>query len=160
MKHGRGSIGALVALALVTTGRLEAKDEATSKDLVPMEVVEAVMCKKVTKAGVELQAVEPTDQFSTSEKQVVNVVRFRHVLKVHTVKWRWYDPDGKLYVESADLPVTPTGKYHRLFCATHRILVSGERAMLHPGTWKAVVYLDGSPVSTSNFTLAASRSSP
>jgi hypothetical protein len=152
--------GMPLVLALAGTSSLEAKDKATTRDLNPMAVVQAVTCKSVTRAADRIEPVEPTDQFWTSDRQVVSVVSFEHVLKSHTVRWRWYDPQERLYVESADLAVTPTGKYHRTFVGTHRILVAGERAMLHPGIWKVVVYLNGGIAATSEFALAAPRSGP
>jgi len=149
-----------MAVWVWSAGVAAARAETTAKDLVPMEVLGLVTCKGLNKTADRIDPVQPTEQFWTTDKQVVSIVRFQHVLKQHAVRWRWYGPDGKLYVESADLPVTPTGKYHRLFYGTHRVLVAGERAMLYTGQWKVVVYLNGAVAATGSFTLAVPRSAP
>jgi hypothetical protein len=145
---GRG-----VWLLLAVAWSAEAQ-KSRDKDVLPMRVVEAVTCRTVTDGGELLQAVDPADRFLTSEKQVASYVRFQHVFKPHRLQWKWYDPDGKLYTQSSELPVTLSGKYHEYYTGTHAILVQGERAMLLPGEWRVVVFLDGVIATSTSFTLS------
>lgn len=147
-------------LMLMTALFAEAKAPERDKDVLPMSVTEAVLCRDLQRTSEELKAVDPGDRFSTSAVQVVSLVRFQHVLKPHKLRWRWYDPQGNLYLESEELEVAPAGKYHKAYSGSHAILIQGERAMMLPGAWKVVAYLDGAVASTTGFVLSAEKVTP
>jgi hypothetical protein len=136
-----------------------AKKES-GRDVLPMRVVQAVTCKSVRDAGELLEPVDVGKTFLTADKQVTSFVRFQHVLKPHKIQWRWYDPEGKLYTQSSELPVTLRGKYHEFFTGAHSILIQGEKATLLPGQWKVVVVLDGVIAASMEFTLSSREVAP
>ncbi len=129
------------------------KKRKNSKTVLPMTVVEAVVCEKIEEIGGMLRPVAVAEKFPTDIQRLHGYIRFQHILRAHKLRWRWYDPDGKLYTESSDLVVKPTGKYHKTFTASHPVVVRGERAMLKPGRWKLVIYLDDAVVATKGFEL-------
>ena len=146
-----------VVLIVVAGGEAASakSDKESNKDVLPMRVLEAVTCRSVQDGAELLEAVNPAETFSTSEKQVTSFVRFQHVFKPHKIQWRWYDPDGKLYTQSSELAVTLNGKYHEYFTGAHSILIQGEKAAGLPGQWKVVVFLDGVIAGSTNFTLTS-----
>jgi hypothetical protein len=123
-------------------------------------VAEAVTCAETRcpepcRGGALLEPVDPRTRFSAEEPRVTAFVRLRHVIGPHVLRWRWYDPLGALYMESAELSVTPAGQYHETFTGAHAIRLRAERASLLAGAWQAVVLLDGAAVATLKFTLSS-----
>jgi hypothetical protein len=150
---GPGWPGIGLALVVLCLGARAEARKKSEEGVLPMRVVEVATSRGVRETGGVLEPVERSDRFATTDRHVTAFVRFEHVLKAHRLQWRWYDPDGKLYTQSSDLLVTPTGRYHETYTGAHSILLDGERAMLLPGTWKVVVFLDGVIAASTDFML-------
>ncbi len=125
------------------------------EDFVEMRIEQAAICSGLKKVEGITVPKDPGTFFSTRVRKLVSYIRFRHVMKRHTLQWKWYTPSDKLYVQSSEIDVVPTGKYHDFVTGAHEIVIRGETAMLSPGGWRVVIFRDGTMVKTLRFTLSS-----
>jgi hypothetical protein len=119
-----------------------------------------VLSKAIKYEGNQGIPVNPTATFSTDDTEAIASVKLKNLSEKHTLRWDWYDPDGKLYYSTGNSPIkVSSGRYLREATAWHKISIRGEKAARTPGDWKVNVYLDNEFIASKGFkiqpTLAA-----
>ncbi|MBW2311934.1 MAG: caspase family protein [Deltaproteobacteria bacterium] len=106
-------------------------------------IVEITLAKDVEDKGTFAIPVNPTTTFTTDDPQVVSFIEYENLSGRHTLRWEWYDPEGKLYQRTGNYPIRASrDKYIKQGAASHRISVKGNKAATLPGDWQVKVYLD------------------
>jgi hypothetical protein len=111
----------------------------------------AVVAADVGDAEHDFQPIGEAEGFSAEAPDVVAWVRVKNISKVCSLRWLWYDPDGKLYYDSDDTIVQPTGAYHPYVTAWYLLPVAGSLAADLPGAWRVVIQLNGSELAALRF---------
>ncbi|MBI4746296.1 MAG: caspase family protein [Deltaproteobacteria bacterium] len=114
-------------------------------------LADAMLAKDVIKGVTGAVPVEMTGTFTTEDPQVVTWIRLEEVVGIHTIRWDWYNPDGRLYSTTGNYQVNRDGKYRPSQASWHRIAISGEKAASFPGRWEVRVFLDDKPVASREF---------
>ncbi|MBI2567590.1 MAG: hypothetical protein HYV63_11210 [Candidatus Schekmanbacteria bacterium] len=126
--------------------------------LVPMKLVESFLTADVAQeANLAPRFGAPTETFTASTTEAIAVVAFENVMARHAVAFKWYHPDGDLYLDSGQTTIQPTGPYHRKGMVWHGMNIAGERASRLHGRWKVVVTLDEAVIATKSFEIGAAR---
>ncbi|MBI2567218.1 MAG: hypothetical protein HYV63_09335 [Candidatus Schekmanbacteria bacterium] len=153
------TLGLLVLAGCAAAGSKAGRSGKPSEKFIPMQLQRSFFCESVTREGAgEPRPSADLSSIATSAKQVVSVVELANVLDKHTVRFKWYDPDGELYLDSDDSPLIPPGEFHRRLVVWHPMRIAGEKASALPGKWKVVVTLDTAIVATRELTLTARSS--
>lgn len=118
-----------------------------------VEFDRAVMAKDVDvkREGKTSRPVDTTDTFTTEDATAVMWVKLRDIEGPHTLRWEWYDPQGRLYYTTDDYRINRDGRLRRFHIAWHRIAIKGDKAETLPGIWTVKVFLDGKVVATRSF---------
>jgi caspase domain-containing protein len=115
------------------------------------------LSKGIDKKGIEAVPREPTTTFTTEDPEAIALVRLKNLSGLHSMRWDWYAPNGELYYETEDFPVDAAeGKYRKEVAVWHRITISGDKAVNHPGDWEVKAFMDGTLVSSLRFALKMS----
>ena len=118
-----------------------------------------VLSKAIKYEGNQGVPVNPTVTFSTDDTEAIASVKLKNLSGKHTLRWDWYDPNGKLYYSTGNSPIKVSkGKYLREATAWHRISIRGEQAARTPGDWKVQVYLDKEFIASKGFKIQPSVS--
>ena len=75
------------------------------------------------------------------------------VVGAHTVRYRWFDPEGNLYLDSGPVALNPGGEYRPRATVSASMPIAGAPAAWLPGEWKVAVEYDGEPLTTQRFDL-------
>ncbi|HOO53558.1 MAG TPA: HEAT repeat domain-containing protein [Methanothrix sp.] len=113
--------------------------------------LDSALSRGISQGAEETIPTDITDRFSTEDGSVFSSVKIGPVYGTHTVAWKWYSPDGSLYVDHEEpiIPETEGGDHW----AWSSILIKGRDAEDMPGDWRLDVTLDGSPLLTEKFYL-------
>jgi hypothetical protein len=133
------------------------KEEQTSFKVAPfppqnIRLQEALTCRNVSDDG-EYSGV--TTNFTTNDDRVYSWFWWEEASGKHTVEWRWYQPNGSLYL-SYDL------SWDTISCGYLTwgwIGIRGAQAEDHPGRWHVDMYLDGNKVTSLSFSINRAASS-
>ena len=118
------------------------------------------LSKAVKKQGDVSVPVEPTNTFSTNDKEAVALVAIKNLHYQIRLRWEWYSPDGNLYYTTGNVPVNiSTKKYVRKFSAWHVLTIKGDKAGDLPGAWTVKVYMDDEYLDIKGFDLIKSNKS-
>lgn len=112
---------------------------------------DATMARDVAKGKTTADPRETTEIFNTDDQQAVLWVKLGDLAGEHNLRWEWYDPRGKLYVNSGDYDLNTDGKQRPYNTSWHKIAIRDEKASSLPGKWQAKVFLDNKLVSTKAF---------
>ncbi|NYT02455.1 MAG: hypothetical protein GKC10_06845 [Methanosarcinales archaeon] len=135
---------AILLLALLLIGTVEA-------DPLFFPLSQHTMAKEI---GPYADPVHRSYTFSQDDAQAVSWLKIWRDRKPHTVEWRWYSPNGRVYyrsfgvVPAIDGPVGDWGS-----CIWSSIGIKGYEVALMPGTWKVDVIVDFRKVTTEYFTI-------
>lgn len=136
----------LLTAACVSTPKTERKPA--------FRVVETTLAKAVDDVGGQDLPLHPTTRFTTQDPAVIAHVSLADLSGTHRIHWKWYDPDGRLYLKSPEHVLgTPPDKYAATAAAWHKISLKGERAARLPGGWHVQIYLDEKLVTTRHFNI-------
>ena len=120
----------------------------------PFKIMGTTLAKGVEPAGDSAVPVQPTDEFSTLDRQVVASVKLKNLSGEHTIRWDWYDPIGELYYSTGDFPIQATpGKFSREANVWHKLSIQGDKAAEQPGKWELRVYVDDKFIEAKHFVL-------
>jgi hypothetical protein len=116
-----------------------------------IRLLDSALSRGISQGAEETIPTDITDRFSTEDGSVFSSVKIGPVYGTHTVAWKWYSPDGSLYVDHEEpiIPETEGGDHW----AWSSILIKGRDAEDMPGDWRLDVTLDGSPLLTEEFYL-------
>jgi hypothetical protein len=120
------------------------------------KIIRTTLSKGIETIGGVDVPVKSTTDFAADDAAVISHVAFADLDKTSRFQWKWYDPAGKLYVESRPYVFSvPSGKMVRDGSVWHQISVSDEKAMNLPGEWHVNIYMDGRLISSEKFRIAA-----
>ncbi|MBI2565614.1 MAG: hypothetical protein HYV63_01100 [Candidatus Schekmanbacteria bacterium] len=144
----------LAAIAVACAARAGTGSPPTAAPAAPQrdfEVSAVILAPDILGDG----SLAPKDRtrFGSRDPQVVCWLRAAPVTRAHTVSWKWYEPSGSLYAESAPLAVSASGAARDWAAVWHSLAVSGERASAIPGDWQVVVLVDGAVAAQKAFNL-------
>ncbi len=112
---------------------------------------EHTMTKMVSPDGVPQSR---TYTFTQNEVEAVSWLKVWRDQRVHTVEWRWYSPNMRVYKRSFGvIPAIdgPAGMWGS--CIWSGLKIKGEDVANLPGTWKVDVIVDFRKVLTEYFTI-------
>lgn len=110
------------------------------------------LCRDVTADGLG-SPVQIGDSFSTHDARAVVWLDLRDLAHAHTVRYRWFDPEGNLYLDSGPVALNPDGGYRPRATVSASMPIAGAPAAWLPGEWKVSVEYDGEPLTTQTFGL-------
>ena len=125
--------------------------------LIPRQTVEEpaavidrhVFAAEVVKAG---EWAEPGDEKNVFVKgkdgSVFSFLSLKNVEGEHSLAWKWYDPEGRLYRSPDPIPVGRPGQLFARYIAWDEIRVFEEK---DSGRWTVAVFLDGVLALTAHF---------
>ncbi|MBC2714108.1 MAG: caspase family protein [Desulfobacteraceae bacterium] len=97
----------------------------------------------VDQANPEKAFSNPKSDISTADPYVASVTEFKDLTGNHEIRWEWFDPEGNLYYNTGNHPVSSSGrKMAATGIAWHKISVKGDRAESLQGKWHVDVYMD------------------
>ena len=85
----------------------------------------------------------PKSDISNTDEYVASITEFKGLTGSHEIRWEWFDPQGKLYYDTGNHPVSASaGKMAADGIAWHKISVKGDRAESLEGKWHVDVYVN------------------
>ncbi len=85
----------------------------------------------------------PKSDISSSDDYAACVSEFKDLSGNHEIRWKWFDPEEKLYYDTGNQTVSASmGKAATDGIAWHKISVKGDRAESLPGKWHVDVYVN------------------
>lgn len=113
-----------------------------------------VLCHEVT-ADALGSPVQLGDDFTTHDARATVWLDLRDLAHAHTIRYRWFDPAGNLYLDSGPVALNPDGAYRPRATVSASMPIAGAAAAWLPGEWKVVVEYDGEILSTQPFQIEA-----
>jgi len=116
---------------------------------------DAKTCKDV-QASSPYDPIGVTTVFSPTDSISYTWLHFKDIWSSHTVKWKWYDPDGNFYTDCTYTIPNPSDygydywEWYKCWCG---IYIKGYSAAEKEGIWTVKVYLDGNHIETLNFNI-------
>ena len=110
------------------------------------------LCRDVTADGLG-SPVQIGAGFTTHDARAVVWLDLRDLAHAHTVRYRWFDPEGNLYLDSGPVALNPGGEYRPRATVSASMPIAGAPAAWLPGEWKVAVEYDGEPLTTQRFDL-------
>ena len=142
--------GVFLTLLLGGCAGLNALSESTKT---APQKVRIEMAKAIT--GQTLAPESPTTQFTATDPFAYAWVELHELSGQHSLRWRWYGPDGTLYADKiARHRIGEVGKRHSYVRSAHRIKINGDAAETMPGIWKVEAVMDGRPIAKQAFQIA------
>jgi hypothetical protein len=106
-------------------------------------ITETTLAQGLEDRGTRALPVNITHTFTTHDSEVVSFLTYQNLSGTHTLRWEWYDPEGRLYTATENYPLhSSPGYYIKEGSACHRISVKGAKAESLPGDWHVKIYLD------------------
>jgi hypothetical protein len=144
----KGTKSALIILAVLLAGGV---GQASHPLFFPLS--EHTMAKAV---GIYSEPLGRTYIFSTQDMQAVSWMNIWRDTRVHTVEWRWYYPEGRVYARSFSV-IPPMDSFWGNPAAPvwGCLKIKGHDVAQMPGTWKVDVIVDFRKILTEYFTIRA-----
>lgn len=118
----------------------------------PFRFVEAKLVKGIDKGVITATPLEPSTVFSTEDLEAIAYLKFENITGEYSLRWEWYDPNGKLYLSTGNYPLKiEDGKFQKEATVWHRLSIYGEKASHYPGNWQVKVYLDDKTIVSESF---------
>lgn len=111
-----------------------------------------VLCGDVTADGLG-NPVQIGDGFTTHDARAIVWLDLRDLAHAHTLRYRWFDPEGNLYLDSGPVALNPDGGYRPRATVSASMPIAGAPAAWLPGEWKVSVEYDGEPLTIQTFDL-------
>ncbi|MBM3310430.1 MAG: hypothetical protein FJY80_02865 [Candidatus Aminicenantes bacterium] len=103
----------------------------------------------VERGGEEAEPRDEKDVFVKGrDPSVFSFLSLTDLRDEHTVAWKWYDPSGRLYKETAPVTVGLSGRVFARYAAWDEIRIFEAQ---DEGRWTVAVFLDGAVALTSRF---------
>lgn len=150
----RKTLYSALLLTLLVLFLLSCSPNRSVKGVPKLSVAETTLAKDLKDVNNRKVLLTPTNTFTTQDNAVVAHVRLANLSGQHTVEWRWYSPDGKLYHAPDPYEIgTSKGKYAEEATLWHKISIKNNKAQHYPGEWTVKIILDGSIIATKYFDL-------
>lgn len=91
--------------------------------------------------------------FRVTDRQVVAWIEFENAHGDHTARFKWYNPDGIVVLDSGPIPVTPDEQWYKVRRVWSVLPVKGASASMMPGKWKVETYFGQDRIDTLKFKL-------
>ncbi len=88
-------------------------------------------------------AVEGSNVFLTSDRQIVALAEINDLRSEVAVGWEWVTPEGEPYLTVSHRVGPGEGMYYPKVAVSHALNVDREEASRHPGAWNVSVFIDG-----------------
>ncbi|MBS3788982.1 PKD domain-containing protein [Candidatus Bipolaricaulota bacterium] len=125
-------------------------------------VKDHTMCKDVANSS-PYNPIGETNVFSPDDDYAYSWIKFGKMHKGHTIKWKWYKPNGGLYTTVSETIPSPESEGHdwwNWYVKFSYIRIDGYDPASSCGQWKIKVYADGSYLFTETFTIRCQNSEP
>jgi len=109
-----------------------------------------------TGGGIEPSTGELLDQrhvFTKNDKEVVAWASFDQAHGEHTARFKWFNPDGLLVLDSGPVSINPDDQLYEWRRVWSVLPIHESPASLMPGTWKVFVYQNQKKIGTLHFQL-------
>ncbi len=114
--------------------------------------VEMTLSKEIEVEPFKADPKNPTTTFSSKDREVIASLKLANFWGVHTLRWDWFEPNGRLYYSTGDYPIeSGEGKYSREVTMWHRLSIQGDEAGDLPGEWTVRVFFDKEVIASRNF---------
>jgi hypothetical protein len=111
------------------------------------------LCKGVVSGETpsEVQPYKQGNTFKMGEDEIWLLVCLGNLEGHHTMKWRWYTPDGSLFLDTGDFNINPDGGYHRLVTVWDNLNINNIEEKKSVGKWMVAIFLDEKLIGTNYF---------
>jgi hypothetical protein len=106
-------------------------------------------------SGYDEEPVNITNSFLTTDLDVYSTLQFNNPVSDFSIKWIWYDPNGKMYRTmnkdiDIDSPYVPIKK------SAHASMEIGSnyRVEKYPGEWRVDVFINDNKIDSQNFSIS------
>lgn len=87
------------------------------------------------------------ESFKTTDAQAITWIEFSKAHGTHTTRFKWYNPDGNLVLDSGPIDIAPpSGQVFDRYRAWSTLPIKGHPAEMMPGKWKVEVYFDNKKI--------------
>ena len=124
-------------------------------------ISKVIFAKGIDTNGVNDFLLKPTQNFYTTDSEIIAYVEFANLSGTHNIHWEWYAPDENLYFMSKPVQLKSNdGKYIKKGTSWHKIMIYGEKAQNLIGTWKVKIFIDNEFATSNNFQLTTKPLTP
>jgi hypothetical protein len=111
------------------------------------------LCKGVISGETpsEVQSYKQGNTFKMEEDEIWLLVCLGNLEGHHNMRWRWYTPDGSLFLDTGDFNINPDGGYHRLVTIWDNLILNNIEKERSLGKWMVAIFLDEKLIGTSYF---------
>lgn len=130
---------------------------ATFNYTIPQSNIPALLsitlCKGVVSGETpsEVQPHKAGNTFKMGEDEIWLLVCLGNLEGYHTMKWRWYAPDGSLFADTGNFDINPDGGFHRLVTVWDNLQLNTTDEKKSLGKWMVAVFLDEKLIGTNYF---------
>ena len=140
-----GTLICLLLLIACSTGHV-AKKPAEFK------IIETTLSKGIVNRGGKVKPVNQSSIFTTDDAEIIATAKFKNLTKPRDFRWKWYDPNGKLYFDTRNYTVRPSNKkFIKDGVTWHKISVKGEKPQHYTGRWNVNLYDNNALISSKSF---------
>ena len=120
-----------------------ASSKSKKREAPNVNITGPTMCMSTQKTDGVFVARDLTNAFSPYDDGAIAFLSFEDFSGSHTIRWQWYNPNGKIYAISENWPLSVSkGKYVKKAVAWHTLTIRDDPASSLPGEWKVEVYID------------------
>ncbi len=103
----------------------------------------------------------PAIVFSPKDPEVFAFLKLQNLWGMHTVKWDWIDPEGRLYYSTGNYTIqSAEGQYLKEVNTWHKLTIRGDKAEKLPGQWTLNISVDKDLVAVRKFRIDPEASGP
>ena len=141
------------SILFIATMLLLACSSRSQQVIMPkFELADAGFAKGIRKTENTLIPLTPTNTFTTKDTAIISYVKIANLSGEHKVKWKWYDPTGRLHFISKEYTFkTSKDKYVEEALAFNKISITGENAESLKGEWEVYILYDGRLLTSMTF---------
>ncbi len=115
-------------------------------------VADITLSKAVEVRNTTAAPANPATVFSPKDPEAFAFLNLKNLWGVHTLKWDWIDPEGRVYYSTGNYAVqSGEGKYLKEVTAWHKLTIRGDKAAKLLGQWTVNVYVDKDLVAVRKF---------
>jgi hypothetical protein len=122
------------------------------KVLPAFRVADITLSKAVEDRTSNASPQNPAIVFSPKDPEVFAFLKLQNLWGMHTVKWDWIDPEGRLYYSTGNYTIkSAEGQYLKEVNTWHKLTIRGDKAEKLPGQWTLNIHVDKDLVAVRKF---------
>jgi len=126
----------------------------TQRSSPPLKLHDLTLSKGIDRQETMAVPLNPTIKFNSQDEEVVALLRFENLSGNYNFRWDWYDPSGKLYYSTPNLPIeTAQGKYLKNGTVWHALVLKEDNASQLPGEWEVKAYVNDDLIESKRFSV-------